>query len=283
MAFSRYDYASADAAVLSAFNAKSAFERLFGNGTRIVKFNQSQFPFRQQVVDTLIERGLLKHAVPLERLHLEIGDDDRRLDESLQNKVAVSFYETPDAIMSTYRRFISEFLAKQVIGADVVFQAVPTFRFYFAGHDGYRDSPIIHSDTMLGHPPQEINLWIPLTKCFGHNAVAYADLHDSMAMLRANNFDFTKFDERPAEIASEIEPRLTYFEGDFGDCLMFDARCLHGTPINDTDTTRVSMDVRVMLKDDYDALEYEYSGTGRRHARFIRGDYYDQRTAFEVA
>lgn len=283
MKFISYDYAGPARAVLDALRGSSQFQMSHGGLLR-APYPGERYGFRQHVVDALLEWGLLRQPVPLEDLHRHIAPEHQRLDFSLQNTVAIKFYETPPAILETYRKFIAEFVSRQVLNEDVVFQAVPTFRFYFSGAEGQAGPPLIHNDVMFGHPPQVINLWIPLSRCSGANSLLYSDLNASLAALRAADWRFDRFENMPGgvPVVDRLRDQLHFFDGDFGDCLLFDARCLHGTPLNTTAQTRVSIDARVMLRRDYEALDYDYVGVGRRKTQFKRGYFFDPRFASEI-
>src|SRR5262249_13171584 len=64
-------------------------------------------------------------------------------------------------------------------------------------------------------------------------------------------------------------------ELDYGQYLLFDPRCLHATQNNVTDSTRISTDVRIILRRHMESLPIEYRGTGRLRMLFAPGHYYD--------
>ena len=78
-----------------------------------------------------------------------------------------------------------------------------------------------HIDYEYHHQPAEINFWIPINKIFG-----------SMALHVESSPG--KKDFKPIEI-------------DYGECLMFwGNQCKHYTIPNQTENTRVSIDLRCM-------------------------------------
>ena len=44
------------------------------------------------------------------------------------------------------------------------FQKTPTIRVHCPNSDKDNHYPMFHNDIILGHPPQEINVWMSLTK-----------------------------------------------------------------------------------------------------------------------
>jgi len=76
--------------------------------------------------------------------------------------------------------------------------------------------------------------------------------------------------------------RMRPVELKYGECLLFDPRCLHATQDNRTDATRVSTDVRIILRRDFESLPLAYRGTGRMRMRFAPGHYYHDQSIREL-
>ena len=150
-----------------------------------------------------------------------------------------------------YGRFVAEVCAPLVSGGlehGVVYQKVPTLRIGVP-----QDKPLgkRHCDAEYGHQPAEVNFWIPLTACAGSNTL------------------WTE--SRPGE--GDFAP----LEGGLGDGFRFDGnQCVHYTVPNETDTTRVSLDFRVVAKHRHD--DHFVGGCalrdGKNIARFRVGGWY---------
>ena len=136
-------------------------------------------------------------------------------------------------------------------GADVlVFQAWPTFRCHLPGtgkNVGRR-----HRDYDYLHPATEVNYWIPVGCSVGGTNSLYCESAPDAA-------DYAPFETEGAE--------LVRFYGN---------ACDHFTVPNESDTTRVGLDLRVIRGVDYynTALETGHAGNPKPLQQFIVGRYY---------
>jgi len=102
------------------------------------------------------------------------------------NKVAQSLYKTNFAFKEAYFKLM-KYLASELV-FDFIFQTVPTFRFNFPGllpdwlktHQGPRNH---HTDTMLGHPFEEINVWVPFSRSYVTNAMFLSSIQGGLNLL----------------------------------------------------------------------------------------------------
>ncbi|GGR77719.1 hypothetical protein GCM10010269_16240 [Streptomyces humidus] len=124
------------------------------------------------------------------------------------------FYEHFDAVSPAYR-----LLARHLLGDtadDVYLQRIPTFRVHL------RNSVAVgswHRDRDFGHDPAEVNYWVPLTRAYGNNTLW--------------------IDSEPVH-------------AEYGDVIVFDgANSWHGNVVNDTETSRVSIDFRTIPRSAY--------------------------------
>lgn len=99
----------------------------------------------------------------------------------------------------------------------------------------------LHSDTMSGQSEYEAVLWIPLT-----------DVHDTNSVY-VMDFDVTRemFAQLPAYHAKGMDAlyedykrQATFIEMQYGQFLLFTPTLFHGSVVNQTATTRVSLNVR---------------------------------------
>ena len=138
-------------------------------GVQIIPFSTEKYCFRSEVARLLVDKGFLKETVPLEELHLHLPQEDQEVDDRLINNVTQSFYEVNLRMREMYFDFV-KYIAREVLKFDVIFQETLTIRFHFPGNHTkdylFPDGLYIgqHSDTMLGHPFEEINFWLPLTE-----------------------------------------------------------------------------------------------------------------------
>jgi hypothetical protein len=262
--------------------------RHWPDGIRYFDYDTATYPFAEHIRRMLVDKGLLDATQAaaldkLENLHRVLRPELMNLDASEINEVTRSFYEQDKEFLDTYERFYRDVIRGRVTeGQDFLFQTTPTIRFHFPNQKGFNWSPRFHTDVMLGHPPQEVNLWLPVTRTFDTNTMRLAGLADSLGIFEGVGLDFKEFARLVQEEHSmqkkcqEVSKPVCL---DYGQFVAFDSRCLHATQENKTHSTRISLDFRVLPLKDYHSLSVVYRGTGRRQMLFQQGHYYDARTS----
>ncbi|KAL1504276.1 hypothetical protein AB1Y20_010685 [Prymnesium parvum] len=156
--------------------------------------------------------------------------------------------------LALYQRLLVEVLAPQLNTAGLVYQASPVFRVFLSRHLAVGPR---HTDAAYHKQPNEINVWVPFTDVFESNSLQV----ESTAGM------------------SDFEPILC----SFGQMYLFRGNeCEHFTECNLTNHTRVSMDFRVIRREDLEVCpvaqappsQHEMKGAGEY---FTLGRYY-QRT-----
>lgn len=129
------------------------------------------------------------------------------------------------AFVEVYKRFVRDVIRPSMEEEVVIFEANPNLRILTVGGKALTGS---HKDADWGHVPQEINFWLPLVQVYGSNSLWLES-------------DPGRGDFQPAC-------------GDVGQVLRFYGnQCLHFSRDNCTDTTRVSLDFRVVRGRDFAA------------------------------
>lgn len=129
------------------------------------------------------------------------------------------------------------------------YQYLPTFRVQLpnkmqAVHTWHSDSDQLHR-----HPKGEINIWLPLTKCYGTNTM----------WIESEPF---KLDFKP-------------LEGNYGNYWTNNGNvCMHGNKPNITSSTRMSFDFRIIPLSKYNPNHSLTSET--RSNKFVVGSYYKE-------
>lgn len=270
-------------------------------GVHVIPFPTDKYSFRAEVTSLLIEKGFLKEPVPLEELHLHVSPEDKKVDEAMINNVTQSFYEVSSRMREMYLDLV-KYLAHEVLKFDVIFQDTLSVRFHFPGN--YTKNRMFsnnlylghHSDTMLGHPFEEINFWLPLTECRESAALMVGSREHGIAALSrlCEEFDYDaktyveegikRFHDK---ILSEEDYRSLVIDHcppigmSYGEFLMFDSRCLHGPNKNTENQTRISMDFRLIPVQLYQAMPYVYS-SAKSGRKFAKGDVFYEKTAYEL-
>ncbi len=117
-------------------------------------------------------------------------------------------------------------------------QSKPAIRIHYPGARTVQ----YHSDEWYGHGPEVFNFWLPLTKAENSNSLYVASIEDSAASL--------KYLETKKAIQPEIDDYLRKFcqplSINNGDIYCFNSKIIHGSEINETPFTRVSVDFRLL-------------------------------------
>lgn len=240
-------------------------------------FEPERYQFKELVIQRLVERGFLDKKIPLNDIHQANSIEDITVDNSGQSNISTALYDMNANFFEDYVKFLKDVVRKHILPNNFYFQETPNFRCSVPGSPGYKWKPNYHTDIAIGHPPQSVNFWVPLTKCAGNNSLIFAGLAESQAIWDEFGYDFDSFHkelEEDTDLFSHCEKITDAFDGDYGEGLVFDARCMHLHQKNDTKSSRVSFDFRVIAATTLSNLEFVFSGTGRRKARFAPGDYY---------
>lgn len=255
----------------------------------------------------LWDRGYSKEPLPFETVHERLAPELDASGPGLAATLSTRLHGAPAEARAAYHELIG-FLAHEVFGFDVVFEADPALRFHVPGPmpQRYRsraDGRLLayHSDLLLGDYFEQFNCWLPLCEVVGTSALHAAPLTESIEILerfielegldadsfatsRERFFEVLDTDE---ELCARVCASVAPLETHYGELIVFDPRLVHGTTENHEATTRVSIDFRVLPKAAYEAHQAAVAA-GRETARafdgqpLVRGGYYDLRTAFEL-
>jgi len=211
---------------------------------KILTFDTEKYNFAG-LVQSLFDCDLADLDSQEEKTNLTLGSDTK----TEFHKV---FYKRIDAgwpeFMDVYLSFLKEVIHPMFEDDMLVYQKYPGIRFCRPGakavYKWHSDGDGDHK-----HPLGEVNIFLPLTKCFDTNAMWYESI-PGMG------------DWKPLEI-------------DNGQFLIgYLNQCRHGNKINDTGKTRVSFDFRVMPEFAYDENSPLESCTTKQ--KFIVGEYYEK-------
>ncbi len=164
----------------------------------------------------------------------------------------------------------------KVFGIDFYFQNSPTIRAHFPNEDSKQSYPIFHTDGATGHPPSEINLWMPITNN-KENTFTIMSYRDSLSILEEMNFDYDVLNEKTYtddDFNNFCLTKSTSIDGKEGICddssfYVFNSLRLHSTLPPERET-RISIDARIIPVENFDRIK-EYRGGGRMGAEFWPG------------
>jgi len=211
---------------------------------KILKFDTEIYKFRE-LVQSLFDRDLDNLDNHEQKTNLTLGSDTKtEFHKVFYNRIDAGWPE----FMDTYLSFLKEVIHPMFEDDALIYQKYPGIRF---NRPGAKAVYKWHSDGDKDHkhPLGEINIFLPLTKCFGTNAM----WHETIPGLG---------DWKPLTL-------------EYGQFLMgYLNQCRHGNKVNDTEKTRVSFDFRVMPNFAYDEDRPLESCTTKQ--KFIVGEYYEK-------
>jgi len=266
------------------FNSERELLKIFNSWNFKGSYDTSTIDFKSVIISELISKKIVKeekfkkYNYNLDDLHLCLKDDLKCLDDSEQNSISVSFYETSEKIKEMYIKFISNIISP-IFQDKIYYQIIPTFRFHFPNQKGYEWKNRYHTDIMLGHPPYEFNVWLPFTNAFDTNSMRLTSLNDSVEIYKICNNNFEILAEKcqyDDDFISHLSSKSSSLEMKYGEFIIFDSKCLHCTQHNVTNKTRISMDIRIMLENNFSKYSREYKTTGRKKMLFTPGNYFSQ-------
>ena len=211
---------------------------------KILTFDIEKYKF-QELVQSLFDRNLADLDNQEEKTNLTLGSDTKtEFHKVFYNRIDAGWPE----FMNTYISFLKEVIHPLFEDDCLMYQKFPGIRFCRPGakavYKWHSDGDGDHK-----HPLGEVNIFLPLTKCFNTNAMWY----ESVPGMG---------DWKPLEI-------------DNGQFLIgYLNQCRHGNKVNETGKTRVSFDFRVMPDFAYDENSPLESCTTKQ--KFIVGGYYEK-------
>jgi hypothetical protein len=217
-------------------------------------FDTAAFPF-----DALIAPLVGAADAPLDRLHSldEVQawlQFDRRAYQMRRNPVDSRFktaggFRANPALRGCYERLLAQVVLPLFAGVGcggICFQREPNFRCHLPGTGHVLVER--HRDADYHHQPAEVNFWLPCTAAFGSNTVWVESAPHSA-------------DFRP-------------FEARFGTLIQFwGHQCEHFTTPNETGRTRLSIDFRVIPREQY-CSRYPHSHKKDGSERFALGGFF---------
>jgi len=274
------------ALVSEIYHRKSRFQREIGKDAADFDCAASADELRGEIIRLLEAKAVTVPGGRLEQLHRHVGPELKKygFDDGV-NKVSSLLYDTDEAFTRAYHGFLRGAVAKH-FPYPFYFQATPTVRVHCPDGENNHHYPRYHTDIGYGHPPEEINIWIPLTEPVPpqYHGFRRTDVAHSRDILKDFGFDFAPFidkavKDKPFNIRlNDIAPQVTTPLGSF---TAFDSRCIHTGEALQVHT-RVSIDIRIMPVEDFDALTVEYQGTGRRRMRYVPGHGYHSLSSKDV-
>jgi hypothetical protein len=251
------------------------------NKQNINTFEISQ-KLREKITKLLVDKKIVSKddKFELENLHSFIPKSLKSYNfDTGVNSLSQAFYETDDEFQNLYLEFI-KIIYTNFFNFPFYFQNTPTIRLHCPESIGSSHYPRYHCDIGYGHPPQEINLWLPLTSPYKEQKHGFRVMNfdNSKKILSKYNYDFNSFitdviqNKDLNQQFHELAPQVGTI---FGETLAFDSRSIHtGEALNFH--TRVSIDVRIIPVASFERESYLFRGAGKMKSLYAPGDAYNE-------
>lgn len=257
---------------------KSYFQDLFSEDQVEVDCEKIAFAFRGEIERILLEKKIIDSPIELEKLHEYVSEEMKtyNFDDGV-NKISTYFYETDAHFQAVYHQFVKH-LRENFVKEPFYFQSTPTIRIHCPKGINNHHYPRYHSDVSYGHPPEEINIWFPLTHLLTGHGFRTMSVASSKTAINKFGYDFSAFIQsaiHDKDFSNYCDNLSNAVNTPLGKALAFDSRCVHtGEPLKEH--TRVSMDIRIIPVARYEQMEIEYQGSGRRKILFAPGHCYHE-------
>ncbi len=260
------------------YKIKSRFQSDFGADNAEIEIGNFAETFRSEVMRLLADKQVINGNETLEKLHETLPQEmkDYGFNDGV-NKITTFLYDTDDTFATIYLSFIKDVVSKH-FPYPFYFQATPTIRLHCPKGKHNDHYPRYHTDIGYGHPPQEINIWLPLTQPQAPQQHGFRSLNvqHSKELLEQFDYNFTPFidkaiNDKPFNYS--LNEKSQNIATPLGKMIGFDSRCIHtGEPMEHH--TRASMDIRIIAIEDFKNMPVEYQGTGRRRILYLPGECY---------
>lgn len=261
------------------YTGPSYFQELFQADHVELDCMKNTLAFRAEIERILLEKNLIQEKIKLENLHEVMSDEMRAYNfNDGVNKLSTYFYDTDDQFTHVYYQFI-KFLRENFVKEPFWFQATPTIRIHCPNAINSNHYPRYHSDISYGHPPEEINIWFPLTELLDGHSFKAMTVESSITALKKFDYDFSAFinsainDKAFSDYCDTLAKPV---DTAFGKLFAFDSRCIHTGDVMKTHS-RASMDIRILPLSQYSKMDIEYQGSGRRKVLFEPGYCYHEK------
>lgn len=186
----------------------------------------------------------------LENIHDYLGHFDpfkREQDQyTILHKIFYANFKLPNSpLQKMYENLVKDFISS-LIPKKFYYQKIPTFRIGLPGNKFVGE---FHRDTAYNHQPYELNFNLAISNYKSSAALITEDIAGSKNLITA--------------------------EIDYGEVMGFDhIGCLHGSEINQTGKTMMSMDFRLALADMY--YEDPNAKSVNMNSKFVIGEYFSE-------
>jgi len=195
-----------------------------------------RFRFREWATSVIQE--VKPEVNDLEKMHLQVN-----LEELNSIKQHFSRSSARKEFMEMVDEFMDEYIPQRICNKKYLIQRHPTLRIVEPNQAKKTRRLAFHQDNWVGSGNGLRTIWMPLTRCYSTNSLQMLPLDISHKLSKEYDETWTleKFENECLNHSFPVSL-------DYGQCHLFLQEHIHGNVNNDTDITRVSMDMRILVE-----------------------------------
>jgi hypothetical protein len=204
---------------------------------KTLNYDKSKFPFREWAISVIQE--VKPEITELETLHLNVSPEEL-------SQIRKHFHKasTRKEFMEMVDLFMEENIPQRICNKEYLIQRYPTLRIVEPNQAKKSRRLAFHQGIWVGNGRGLRTVWMPFTRCYGTNSMQMLPLGISRKITKQclrNQWSLEKFEDVSIEHSFPIDL-------DYGQAHLFFQEHIHGNVNNDTDITRVSMDIRILVQ-----------------------------------
>jgi hypothetical protein len=192
--------------------------------------------------------------------------DTTLIEPSLLRRYMFDYFETPE-FMVLYQAFALE-MARVVLPNETEFivQKTPTPRIFRPGAHGTS----FHCDYWYGHGERSYTIWTPLSPIDSNNTFLMCD-EDKNETVRETIAQLQQFIDLPTSERHCFHPVMP----SSSEAVVFSSLMMHGSPVNNSASERISFDFRIGLIDDLTSTKNITTYLHYKNNQFIEKNPFD--------
>jgi sporadic carbohydrate cluster 2OG-Fe(II) oxygenase/sporadic carbohydrate cluster protein (TIGR04323 family) len=213
------------------FNTKKQWD------TKILKFDTLKYNFNEWALS--VAKTICPDIEDLEKMHLYVSPFElSKIKKEFHNKCNQSNF------MEMIDQFMGEYIPPLIGNKDYLIQRNPTLRIVEPNQSNNGRRLWFHKGTWVGNGSGLRTVWMPFTRCFNSNSMQMINIDDSNILSQKCIDEYWSLEKFEMECIKNCFPiNLNY-----GESFLFFQDHLHGNVNNETEITRVSMDIRILIK-----------------------------------
>jgi sporadic carbohydrate cluster protein (TIGR04323 family) len=204
---------------------------------KTLKFDRFKYDFKNWAIKVIQE--IKPEIGELESLHLNLTTEEFPIIKQHFHKASLrkEFMEMVDT-------FMEEYIPQRICNKKYLIQRYPTLRIVEPNQSKKSRRLAFHQGIWVGNGSGLRTIWMPFTKSYSSNGMQILPLKISKEITKQcieNHWSLEQFEQVSIENSFPVEL-------DYGEAHLFFQEHIHGNVNNDTNITRVSMDIRVLIQ-----------------------------------